>query len=514
MESNGSKIDLLYGQLLSLCQDPDLGFSELGCDWGKGDGYNKNYARYCRAMRRLAKNCPVKCVDKVFYLFNGRIYSPVDDIVVIGAYNLLIEHLNISAAFGRKSLCETVFLQPIRDYNVLNTRFELMAFSNGVVDFGMDSPQLYPFSPEFHVTYYHPYAYNPKASCDRWLSFLHEVLPDRNSRLILQMFLGLGLISRGDAFNPYTGKVSDKVELCLLLIGSGANGKSVIFEVACALFGREKVSKMDYSDLTAEGDEGMRGRYPIRSAIFNWSSDTDPKKFGRKNTGMFKRIVSGEPIPYRKLGENVLESSSIPYLVFNLNELPFPEDASLGFIRRLQYISFDVVIPPDRRNPQLASLIIQNELSGVFNWVYRGMKEVRRRKFQFPAAEGSKRQLMLLLLGSQPILAWLRAYSLRNAREAKNEVCVYVKAGVLYDSFVQFCRDNDLDMDKIPTQQKFGRVLWDKCSFFKKRTPQGMMYETYGCSESDLSKHVLISSDGYDIEDERVEGLSFIKDDD
>lgn len=514
MESNGKQIDILFGQLLVLANDPDFGFGELGCNWGSGDGYNKNYARFCRAMRRLAKASPVKSVGKVFYLFNGKIYAPVDDDVVEGAYNLLVEHLSISAAFGKRNLCNTVFLQVIRDYNVLNTRFELVAFSNGVVDFSMENPQLYPFSPEFHVTYYHPYEFNPKARCDRWMSFLHEVLPDRNSRLILQMFLGLGLISRGDAYNPYTGKMADKVELCLLLLGSGANGKSVIFDVACALFGREKVSKMDYADLTADGDEGMRGRYPIRNAIFNWSSDTDPKKFGRKNTGMFKRLVSGEPVPYRKLGENVLESNTIPYLIFNLNELPFPEDASLGFIRRLQYVSFDVVIPPDRRNPQLASLIIQNELSGVFNWVLRGSKEVRRRKFQFPAAEGSKRQLMLSLLGSQPVLAWLKAYSLRNERGVKGEQPIYLKASVMYDSFVQFCRDNDMEADKIPTQQKFGRTMWEKCCFFKKRIDGVVQYETYGVPEKELMEHILLAAGGYGVEEENMDGVSFIKDDD
>ena len=139
------------------------------------------------------------------------------------------------------------------------------------------------------------------------------------------MFLGLGLIQRGTAYNPYEGKESSKIELCLLLIGTGANGKSVIFDVACNLFGKDRISKMDYADLTAEGDEGMRGRYPIRNAIFNWSSDSDPRKFGRKNTGMFKRLVSGEPVPMRELGRNVLEANNIPYLIFNLNELPFPE---------------------------------------------------------------------------------------------------------------------------------------------------------------------------------------------
>ena len=172
-------------------------------------------------------------------------------------------------------------------------------FSNGVVDFGagIKDPKVLPFSPDYHVTYYHPYEFNPSAKCDRWLNFIHEVLPDRTSRKILQMFLGLGLVQRGNAYDPFNGKQSSKVELCLLMVGTGANGKSVVFDVACNLFGKDKISKMDYGDLTAEGDEGMRGRFPIRNAIFNWSSDSDPKRFGMKNTGMFKRLVSGEPVP-------------------------------------------------------------------------------------------------------------------------------------------------------------------------------------------------------------------------
>src|SRR3712207_9395295 len=105
--------------------------------------------------------------------------------------------------------------------------------------------------------------------------------------------------------SPYNCKHVDKIELCLLLVGGGANGKSVIFEVMRALYGKDRISYMDYDALTADGDEGMRGRYPIRNAIFNWSSDSTPKKFGRKNTGVFKRLVSGEPVAYRKLGPDI-----------------------------------------------------------------------------------------------------------------------------------------------------------------------------------------------------------------
>src|SRR3712207_9267711 len=70
-----------------------------------------------------------------------------------------------------------------------------------------------------------------------------------------------------------------------------------------------------------------------------------PKKFGRKNTGVFKRLVSGEPVAYRKLGQDIMDIGTVPYLIFNLNELPYPDDSSLGLIRRLQFVSFDVTIP-------------------------------------------------------------------------------------------------------------------------------------------------------------------------
>jgi phage/plasmid-associated DNA primase len=97
----------------------------------------------------------------------------------------------------------------------------------------------------------------------------------------------------------------------------------------------------------------MRARRLLRDAIFNWSSDSDQRTFGRRRTGVFKRIVSGESVTDRKLGEDVKENYNIPFLIFNLNELPYADDQSLGFIRRLQFISFDVSIPKERQNPDI-----------------------------------------------------------------------------------------------------------------------------------------------------------------
>ena len=495
---NGIAIDTLHSQLLELSRREEYGFDMLRCqDWGKANSekYNKMKSSFIRSMRMLAKKAPVKYYGGSYYMFNGKIYEAVPKIVLEQAYQLLLLDLTMAPMLGISTVMNKSFIDVIECYNILRPTFDIVAFANGVVDFGsgLQSPRVMPFSPEYHVTYYHPYDYNPKARCDRWLNFIHEVLPDRTSRMILQMFLGLGLIQRGTAYNPYEGKESSKVELCLLLIGTGANGKSVIFDVACNIFGKDRISKMDYADLTADGDEGMRGRYPIRNAIFNWSSDSDPKKFGKKNTGMFKRLVSGEPVPMRKLGKDILEGNSIPYLIFNLNELPFPDDASLGFIRRLQYVSFDVTISKERQDPELASKIIREELSGVFNWIFRGAMELRKRKYRFPAAEGSRRQLLISLLGSNPVYAWIRAYGMRYSPEARGEISEWLLAKDLYERFVEFCKANDVEDMEIPTIQKFGRDMGEKYRFFKKRSQGGMAYQVYGAQMIDLKQELLIN---------------------
>lgn len=514
MRDNELAIQIIHRNLLETANRDDLGFSSLRCDWGSSGSklFGVMQATFCRSMRSLAKSCPVKWYCGNYYMFNGKFYEVCEQEVIEMAYQQLMEDFQIAPMMNRTSIRNEVFLRTIRLCNPLRPTFDVVAFANGVVDFGsgLKEPNVMPFSPEYHVTYYHPYDYNPRAKCDRWMNFIYEVLPDKTSRLILQMFLGLGLIQRGTAYNQYEGKESSKVELCLLLVGSGANGKSVIFDVACSLFGKDRISKMDYGDLTAEGDEGMRGRFPIRNAIFNWSSDTDSKKFGKKNTGMFKRLVSGEPVPMRELGKNVLESNTVPYLIFNLNDLPLTEDVSLGFIRRLQYVNFNVTVPKDRQDPELAMKIIRSELSGVFNWVWDGAMKLRKRKFRFPSAEGSKMLLLKSLLDSQPIRSWLSAYNVRECAEARGEQGVWVSAADLYGYFCRFCKDNNLEEEDLPSIQKFGRDMWSRYSFVRVRKPCGQCYKLYGVSEEDLKNEFIIGCE--DLQEEESNSSSGIKD--
>lgn len=501
----------MYSDLVRVSTNPNYGFSELTDEWGhKGSSrYNSMKLRFVRSIREMAKVCSVRFYGGSYYIYDDGIYITVKRELVTMAYKMLVEHLRIVPMMDYTAARQE-FTENIRFYNPLEPRRDIVAFSNGVLD--LTDYSFHDFHPRYHVTYKHPYPYEPKAKCRKWLSFLHEVLPDKNSRLILQMFLGLGLIERGTAYNAYEGKDFNKVELCLILLGGGSNGKSVVYETAVGIFGKERISSAGYSELTASGDEGMRNRLLLENALFNWNSDANPRTFGKSNHEVFKKIVSGEPVTVRRIGENAREEVRLPYLVFNMNELPYPNDTSLGFIRRLQFVSFEVTIPAERQNKALA-YELKKEYPGIFNWVARGAREIHRRKFVFPSSEGSRRAVLKAQIQVNPVAAWVQAYRIRPDKRVAGEICEYVQGAVMMASLEQFCEDNNVEM---VSATKFGSSM-NKigCGFYKKRRDGKVYYQVFGCTEEAMREHFVIDDPENDMALDYVKEIgTYINDDD
>ena len=517
--TDGDKLDMIYASFLDQSKDPKYAFGSFRGSWGYSTSsqFNDTKARFEQSMELFARDCQLRYSNGNYYFFNGKYYDIVSSSVVEMAYELLVRDLCIGPMMHKPTIRREGFMRTVSFRNSLSVRLDLVGFENGVLDLrDPKSSRFVNFSNTLPITYYRPYRYDENARCDRWQLFLREVLPDKTSRTILQMFLGLGLTQREIAFSDQWRCGSSKVELCLLLIGGGANGKSVIFEVMRALFGDSRISKIDYSTLTSEGDSGLRGRLPIRGMTFNWSSDSNPRGFLKKSSesNIFKQLVSGEPVQVRGIGRDVEECREIPYLIFNMNSLPELSDSSDGMIRRMQIIPFDITIPRSKRDPNLANTIIRNELPGIFNWVMRGTKELFRRKFRFPDADASQMAILRVLIKRSPVTAWVKTYKVRNDKAALNENAAYILGSDLYDVFVRFCKDNDVEENLIPSSNKFGRDLRD-LKFFKKRTGSGVYYELYGVTIDRLKQPVFIT-DFRDIEDDEFTDSdeSFIKDTD
>jgi putative DNA primase/helicase len=211
------------------------------------------------------------------------------------------------------------------------------------------------FRREDGLTYQLPFEYQEGANCEFFQEYLDRVLPDKDLQDILAEFIG------------YIFTKDLKLEKCLLLYGNGANGKSVFFEIINALLGSENVSNFSLGHLAEEHNRAL-----IATKLLNYGSEIK----GGINSDIFKQLASGEPVQCRMKYGNSFMIRDYARLCFNCNELPREVEHTEAFFRRFLIIPFEVTIPEEERDPELAVDIITYELQGVFNWVLEGLKRL------------------------------------------------------------------------------------------------------------------------------------------
>lgn len=206
------------------------------------------------------------------------------------------------------------------------------------------------------MRYVLPFSYDPQATAPLFLKFLDRVLPDKMCQFVLAEYIGWLFLS------------NFKQEKALILYGSGANGKSVCFEIISALLGRENVSNFTMSNLC---EESGYYRAMLMNKLLNYSSEIGGSK---TNPDTMKQIISGEPLSCRlPYGKPFNLESGYARLMFNANTLPKDTEQTNAFFRRFIIIPFTETIPEAEQDKNLAQKIIASELSGIFNWVLQGL---------------------------------------------------------------------------------------------------------------------------------------------
>ncbi len=160
-----------------------------------------------------------------------------------------------------------------------------------------------------------------------------------------------------------------KEEKALILFGTGANGKSVFFEIISAMLGGKNTSNYTLQSLT---NKNGYYRAKIGDKLVNYSSEISSKL----DAPIIKQLVSGEPIEARLPYGEPFILTQYAKLIFNTNELPKNVEHTHAFFRRFIIINFDVTIPKEEQDRSLHLKIIENELPGVFNWVLGGLNRL------------------------------------------------------------------------------------------------------------------------------------------
>ena len=217
-------------------------------------------------------------------------------------------------------------------------------------------------SPGYLATMGSDVSYRPDAGCPVFEMFLSQVFESGDTVQFVQEWFGYTL---------YSGH---KANSLLIGVGSGANGKSTLFDVLAQLVGLAYVASVPLSNFNSEF-----GLEPLIGMKLNLATESDADAF---KTGKLKALTAGEAISVNRKNKPEITMILPTKFVFLVNELPILSDSSLGFERRLLILPFNQTFTPDEQDKDLSKKLTA-ELQGILNWTMAGLQRLMDNNFQF-----------------------------------------------------------------------------------------------------------------------------------
>jgi putative DNA primase/helicase len=236
---------------------------------------------------------------------------------------------------------------------------------NGTLHISGGRAELLPHSQDDGLRTLANFNYDPAAKCPKWISTLNTSIPEKEKQELLQEMAASVFIRHG----------SNNIEIdkMLVMLGSGANGKSVVINGLKPIFGEDNISEVSLTNICAE-----KGYYraALKGKTVNFISELGGKKL--QESDVFKKLISGEPVTARQPAKPVFTLKNPPRLIAAANVLPAAMENTYGTFRRFAIIKFEKTIPKSERNPNLSNELLQ-ESSGILNWVLEGLDRIMTR---------------------------------------------------------------------------------------------------------------------------------------
>lgn len=240
-------------------------------------------------------------------------------------------------------------------------RQTLIPFQNGLLDLKAyitkKKDYFQPHTPNYICHYCLNYDFDPKKSSTKWHDFLEGVLPDKDAQKLLKQWFGYHLMPEMTHQN------------FMIMLGEGANGKSVVCKVLTELLGPENVSHLGLEEIEPANFMFQM----IVNRLANISDDMN--EITKANEGHLKEYTGGSTMKANRKYLQPLNFIPTAKLTFATNHLPRIVDRSDGISRRILILPFDVQIPEERQNPQLSRMVYwRDELPAIFNWSVEGLR--------------------------------------------------------------------------------------------------------------------------------------------
>lgn len=324
------------------------------------------------------------------------------------------------------------------------------------------------------ITKISPVSYNPEATCPNWLKFLDRIFKNQKEKAEIISFL-----KRACGYS-LTGNT--KEQAMFFLYGSGANGKSTFIDVIQYIMGDYSVATESNTFTTARGDSIRNDIARLVGMRFVSASENSTESL--LDEALVKKLTGCEKISARFLHQEYFDFYPEFKIWWAFNHQPYVRDNTNSIWRRILLIPFEEIIPESEQDKTLSQKL-QDESSGIFNWMLDGLKEYDKIGLAAPntikAATKEYRE-------DQDIL-----------HDFINECCetkkedddlskdISISASDLYNNYSSWYRMNGGSQKDIISSTKFGRLLIE-LGFTRTRNSKGKLYHGIKLKSDNLLK--------------------------
>ncbi|NQT12729.1 MAG: hypothetical protein HQ582_08270 [Planctomycetes bacterium] len=265
---------------------------------------------------------------------------------------------------------------------------DVLNVQNGLLR--INGQKLLPHSPDHLSPVQIPVVYDPSAACPAIEVFVGQVFPPDARGLAWEIPAWLML-------------ASTSMQVAVLLIGEGANGKSTYLAMVIAFLGNANTSGISLHKLEADKFAASR----LVGKLANICPDLPSEHLA--GTSVFKSLTGGDTLQGEYKFKDSFDFTPFARLVFSANHPPRSEDASHAFFRRWVVIPFDRTIPPEEQTPREeldATLRDQGELSGLLNRALAALDRLKRQR-GFSQPESVRDAWLDFHAATDPLGVWL-----------------------------------------------------------------------------------------------------------
>jgi len=237
-----------------------------------------------------------------------------------------------------------------------------VVFSSSFVEVRASGVVQHEHSPAHRARFAYSFGFQPNPNPARFLRFLGQVFAGDDDAaekvLLLQEFVGAAMLG-----------LSTRHQRVIVLVGAGANGKSVLAAIIESAMQRGACVAIAPQDF---GDEYRAAM--LAGKLLNVVSELPEADI--LDSESFKAVVSGESRTARHIRQAPFTFRPVAGHLFAANRLPGTTDHTHGFWRRLLVLQFNRVFSEAEQESELAKRIIVDELPGIVSWFILGSARV------------------------------------------------------------------------------------------------------------------------------------------